>query len=342
MLLLLPYLIKPTKSYFYLKETNMLENKKIAVVIPAYNEEILIDQTISGIPDFIDNIVVVDDCSRDKTTDVVNKILSQQPDRIVLIKHTTNQGVGGAIASGYIWCRDHNIDIATVMAGDAQMDPADLPALLAPILNGSYDYTKGNRLFTGDAWNLIPKVRYLGNAAMSLLTKVASGYWQIADSQCGYTAINRKALLMIDWAKMYKRYGQPNDLLVRLNVYNFKVCDVPTRPIYNIGEKSGIKPIQMIPQLSYLLLKLFLWRMLQKYIIRDFHPLVFFYLFGFLLFLPGFLLGIWLVIYRIFIGYVSMTSALFSVFFVISGVQFLLFAMWFDMDINSILNRRYE
>jgi len=317
-------------------------NMKLSILIPAYNEEVLIERTISEIPAFIDTIVVVDDCSTDKTVNTVNALLSRQPERIIFLKHTSNQGVGGAIASGYVWCRDHDIDIAVVMAGDAQMDPADLPALLEPVLNDRYDYAKGNRLFTGDAWNLIPKVRYLGNATMSLLTKIASGYWQIADSQSGYTAINRKALLAIDWTKMYKRYGQPNDLLVRLNIYNFKVCDVPIRPIYNIGEKSGIKPIRMIPQLSYLLLKLFLWRMVQKYVIRDFHPLVFFYFFGFLLCLPGFLLGIWLIIYRIFVGYVAITSALFSALLVISGVQFLLFAMWFDMDNNSRLNRRYE
>jgi glycosyltransferase involved in cell wall biosynthesis len=317
----------------------MLENKKIAVVIPAYNEELLIERTIGGIPAFIDKIVVADDYSKDKTTGIVSAILSRQPDRIVLLKHASNQGVGGAIASGYIWCRDNDIDVAVVMAGDAQMDPADLPVLLEPVLNGGYDYTKGNRLFTGDAWNQIPKVRYLGNAAMSLLTKIASGYWQIADSQSGYTAINRKALLAIDWTKMYKRYGQPNDLLVKLNVFNFKVCDVPTRPIYNIGEKSGIKPIQMIPQLSLLLLKLFLWRMFQKYIIRDFHPLVLFYFFGILLWLPGLFLGTWLIFYRIFIGYVSVTSALFSALLTISGVQFILFAMWFDMDYNTRINR---
>jgi len=318
----------------------MLKNKTIAVVIPAYNEELLIERTVEGIPSFVDKIIVVDDCSQDKTVNIVETMLSQQTNRIVLLKHASNQGVGGAIASGYVWCRDNNADIAVVMAGDAQMDPTDLPALLEPILNDGYDYTKGNRLVTGDAWNLIPKVRYIGNAAMSLLTKIASGYWQIADSQSGYTAINRKALLTIDWDKMYKRYGQPNDLLVRLNIYNFKVCDVPIRPIYNIGEKSGIKPIQMIPQLSFLLLKLFLWRMFQKYVIRDFHPLVLFYFSGLLLWLPGFLLGIWLVIYRIFIGNVSVTSALFSAVLMISGVQFILFAMWFDMDYNTRINGR--
>jgi glycosyltransferase involved in cell wall biosynthesis len=320
----------------------MLDGKKIAVVIPAYNEEQLIERTVKGIPIFVDEIVVVDDCSADGTVSRVGRLLSEQPNRIILIEHPVNRGVGGAIASGYLWCRDHGVDIAVVMAGDAQMDPADLPALLDPLLADHYDYAKGNRLFSGDAWTLIPRVRYLGNAVMSLLTKIASGYWQVADSQCGYTAINRNALAAIDWTRMYTRYGQPNDLLVRLNIYNFRVCDVPTRPIYNIGEKSGIKPIRMIPRLSLLLLKLFIWRMFQKYVIRDFHPLVFFYLFGFSLSLPGFLLGIWLVIYRLFIGYVAVTSALFVALLIISGLQFLLFAMWFDMDYNLRMDTRSE
>jgi len=102
--------------------------------------------------------------------------------------------VGGAIATGYEWCRDHGGDVAVVMAGDAQMDPADLPVLLDPVVAREADYAKGNRLFTGDAWNQIPRVRYLGNAAMSLSIKIASGYWHVADSQCGYTAINLKTL----------------------------------------------------------------------------------------------------------------------------------------------------
>lgn len=312
----------------------MLDNKHIAVVVPAHNEQLLIEQTLVGIPDFVDKIVVVDDCSQDDTVNCVKVLMQRQPERINLIGHTTNQGVGGAIASGYTWCNDNDIDIAVVMAGDAQMDPNDLPALLKPLLADEVDYAKGNRLFSGDAWNLIPRARYLGNAAMSLLTKIASGYWNVADSQCGYTAINRKALQTIDWTKMYKRYGQPNDLLVRLNLYNLKVCDVPIRPVYNIGEKSGIKPIRMIPRLSLLLMKLFIWRMFQKYVIRDFHPLVFFYTFGIMLFLPGFLFGIWLVIYRLFVGGVAVSSALFSALFVISGLQLLLFAMWFDMEYN--------
>ena len=200
----------------------MIKKKKIAVVVPAYQEELLIGRVIETMPAFVDKIIVIDDCSMDKTAEVVNRHVKRQPKKVVLLRHEANQGVGGAIASGYKWCRDHDMDIAVVMAGDAQMDPADLPAVIEPILADRADYSKGNRLVTGDAWNTIPKVRYLGNSALSLLTKIAAGYWHIADSQTGYTAINKKALHLIDWDKMYKRYGQPNDLLVRLNIYSLR------------------------------------------------------------------------------------------------------------------------
>src|SRR5690606_32078622 len=231
--------------------------KTIAVVIPAYNEEQLIGQTVRGIPAYVDLIIVVDDCSKDRTGECVQQFVDSQPGRVHLIQHKVNQGVGGAIAAGYKWCRDNGVDIAIVMAGDNQMDPEDLPAILEPILIDDADYVKGNRLFTGDAWNQIPRIRYLGNSMLSLLTKIASGYWHVADSQAGYTAISLKALQTINWDEMYKRYGQPNDLLVRLNVFNFRVADVPIKPIYGIGEKSGIKPIRMIPKLALLILRLF-------------------------------------------------------------------------------------
>jgi glycosyltransferase involved in cell wall biosynthesis len=319
--------------------STLLEEKCIAVVVPAYNETLLIGATIEGIPSFVDKIVVVDDCSKDDTAEIIKSYVQQMPERVILIQHPINQGVGGAIASGYKWCRDRNVDIAVVMAGDNQMAPEDLPALLEPVLDGRADYAKGNRLFTGDAWNQIPRVRYLGNSMLSFLTKIASGYWHIADSQAGYTAINHRALKAINWNQMYKRYGQPNDLLVRLNIFGFRVVDVPVQPVYNIGEKSGIKPFRMIPRLSWLLFKLFLWRMKEKYIIRDFHPLLFFYGLGLLLFPSGFLFGLYLILYRLIIGPVSATSALFATFLFVSGLQSLFFAMWFDMEQNRQLWR---
>lgn len=306
------------------------------MVVPAYNEELLIGRVIDTMPDYVDKIVIVDDCSRDQTVATV-KSYQQTNERVLLIEHEQNQGVGGAIATGYKWCRDHKIDVAVVMAGDAQMDPDDMPAILDPVVEDKVDYTKGNRLFTGDAWNQIPRWRYLGNSALSLLTKIASGYWHVADSQSGYTAINLKALQTIDWDQMYKRYGQPNDLLVRLNVFNFRVIDVPIKPVYNIGEQSGIKPGKIIPKLSVLLFRLFLWRMVQKYIIRDFHPLIFFYGMGCGLLIPGLLFGIALIVYRLTVSIVSPTTALFAVFLFVSGLQALLFAMWFDMESNRHL-----
>lgn len=325
-----------------LRSSRLRPEPQIGVVIPAYNEERLIGQTIASVPALVDKIVVIDDCSKDRTAACIEEYVAREPQRIFLLRHEVNQGVGGAIATGYKWCRDNGVDIAVVMAGDNQMDPDDLPALLDPILTDQADYAKGNRLFTGDAWNQIPRIRYLGNAMLSLLTKIASGYWHIADSQAGYTAIGRRALETIDWEQMYKRYGQPNDLLVRLNIFNFRVCDVPVKPVYNIGEESGIKPMRMIPKLSWLLWRLFLYRMVQKYIIRDFHPLLFFYALGFLLLPLGLAFGLYLLYYRLFVNPVAVTSALFAAFLIISGLQSLFFAMWFDMDYNDDLKVYYH
>lgn len=312
----------------------MYEGKTVAVVVPAHDEERLIGRTLGTMPELVDRVVVVDDASTDATAERVAEIAAGCGGRVVLLRHERNQGVGGAIATGYRWVRDQGYDVAVVMAGDAQMDPGDLPALLDPVVSGRADYAKGNRLFTGEAWKVIPRVRYLGNSMLSLLTKIASGYWQVADSQCGYTAISRRALETIDWGRTYRRYGQPNDLLVRLNVYDFPVVDVPVRPVYGIGERSGVKPLRMIPRLSLLLFRLFLLRMGQKYVIRDFHPLVFFYALGALLTLPGLALGLYLLAYRAFTGPVAATSALFAMFLTVSGLQLVLFAMWFDMDHN--------
>ena len=314
----------------------MYRDKVIAVIVPAYNEEILIGKVLRTIPTFVDRIVVVDDASSDGTGEVV-KTHQKEDSRIIYLRHPENEGVGGAIVTGYKWARDNEISISVVMAGDAQMDPKDLPRLLDPVVNEEVDYSKGNRLFTGKAWKVIPKARYLGNAVLSFLTKIASGYWHVADSQSGYGAVSLDVLKTIDLDGVYKRYGMPNDFLVRLNVCHFRVRDVSVNPIYGIGERSGIKISKVIFTLSFLLLKLFLWRLKEKYIIRDFHPLVLFYSLGLILTPIGFVFGCYLLIYRLFIGPVAATSALFAAFFAISGLQSLFFAMWFDMEYNKEL-----
>jgi glycosyltransferase involved in cell wall biosynthesis len=314
----------------------MYQNKSIAVIVPAYNEEKLIGKVIETIPAFVDHIIVVDDASKDRTGEIV-KAHQQEDARIIYLRHPRNEGVGGAIVTGYKWALDNEISISVVMAGDAQMDPKDLPNLLDPLVEGEVDYSKGNRLFTGKAWRVIPKTRYLGNAILSFLTKIASGYWHVADSQSGYGAVTLEVLKTIDLDSVYKRYGMPNDFLVRLNVYQFRVRDVSVNPIYGIGEHSGIKIYRVIFTLSLLLLRLFIWRLKEKYIIRDFHPLVLFYLMGFVLTPIGFLFGFYLLIHRFFIGPVAATSALFAAFFAISGLQTIFFAMWFDMEYNKKL-----
>lgn len=315
----------------------MYKNKSVATVVPAYNEELLISRVIETMPDFVDYIVIVNDKSKDKTAEIVQSYVDRSDGRVILIDLTERQGVGGAIAEGYKWCRDHKIDATAVMAGDAQMDPADLPALLDPIVNDEVDYTKGNRLVTGEAWEIIPRSRYLGNAMLSLLTKIASGYWHITDSQSGYTVANLKVLETIDLDKIYKKYGMPNDLLVKLNIYNFRVRDVEIKPIYGIGEKSGIKPFLVIPRFSWLLMRLFFYRMVQKYIIRDFHPLIFFYAISGVLNVAGLVLFIRMIVYWIQNGHIPPINALAAFFSVTLGIQMLLFAMWFDMDSNKRL-----
>jgi len=314
----------------------MYKGKNIAAIIPTYNEERLIGKVIDTMPAFVDHIVVIDDASRDRTEGIV-KDYQKRENRLIYLCHEKNEGVGGAIATGYQWARDHEKDISVVMAGDAQMDPQDLPKLLDPVAEGEADYTKGNRLFTGKAWEIIPKTRYLGNAILSFLTKISSGYWHVADSQSGYGAVSLEVLKTIDLDNIYRGYGMPNDFLVKLNVYNFRVKDVPVNPVYNIDARSGIKIHRIVFPLSFLLLKLFFWRLKEKYIIRDFHPLVLFYLLGIVLTPIGVGFGFYLVIYRLLIGPVAATSALFAAFFAISGLQSLFFAMWFDMEYNKYL-----
>jgi hypothetical protein len=208
---------------------------------------------------------------------------------------------------------------------------------VTPVARGELDYAKANRLTTGQAWDLIPRTRYLGNAVLSLLTKIASGYWHVADSQSGYTAIGRDMLSRLDLHRVYTGYGFPNDFLVHLNVWNARVRDFPSRPVYGVGERSGIRYRKVVPRISWLLVKGFFWRLREKYVIRDFHPLVFFYAFGFFATFAGLVLGCVELGYRI-AGYeVSVGTVVLIALLLISGSQFTLFAMWFDMETNKDL-----
>jgi glycosyltransferase involved in cell wall biosynthesis len=312
----------------------MLDGKRVAVVVPAHDEEVLIGATLAGIPAFVDRIYVVDDGSRDAT---VERARATGDTRVEIVSHERNRGVGAAIVTGYKRALESGDDVDCVMAADNQMDPADLELLATPVARGELDYAKANRLFSGQAWDLIPRTRYLGNAVLSLLTKIASGYWHIADSQSGYTALSHQMLAQLDLDRVYTNYGFPNDLLVHLNVWNARVRDFSSRPVYGVGEKSGIRYRKVVPRISWLLVKGFFWRLREKYVIRDLHPLVFFYALGFLSTLVGLVLGAIEIGYRA-AGYeVSVGTVVLIALLLISGSQFTLFAMWFDMESNKDL-----
>jgi len=272
---------------------------------------------------------------------IPSKVANKTPerDRIIIINQLVNGGVGAAIARGYKWCKDHRIDCTAVMAGDAQMDPAELESICLPVITEGIDYVKGNRLIHRSAWLVVPKVRFIGNSVLTLLTKIASGYWHVSDTQTGYTAISLKALNAIPLYKIYPRYGMPNDMLVKLNIAFCTLREVEIKPVYRIGEKSKMKIWKVMPIISFLLFRLFFKRLWVKYFFRDFHPL-------FILYHLSFLIGI--VTIPIFSMVLKETISgepyrlsvliLFALL-VISGFQCLLFSMWMDIIDNERLHR---
>ncbi len=308
----------------------------VAVLVAAYNEGTQIGQVLKTVPDYVDHIVVVDDASIDDTAEVVTRSAEADP-RILLIRLSENSGVGGALAHAYTWARDNGVDIAVSIDGDGQMDPSEMERLLDPIVTGHADYTKGNRLVEPKAWRDIPRVRLMGNAVLSLLTKMASGYWSVADSQSGYSAAGRVALERIDWNSMYARYGRPNDVLVLANVAECRVADVPVTPVYGVGERSSMKIARVTFAISLLLIRRFWWRLYQKYLLRDFHPLLFFYLLAAVTALASgglFVRLLWLWVAN---GSVPQITALALAFFTITSLNSLFFAYWMDMEANRHL-----
>ena len=313
----------------------MFENKTIGVVVPAHNEELLIEQTLSTMPAFVDRIYVVNDCSTDRTLEII-QTLSEQDKRIKVIDHKVNLGLGQTLIDGYVAAREEAMDVTAVMAGDAQMNPADLPDVIRPITQNWAAYVKGNRLLRDDCFDKMPRHRFIGNSALTLLTKFATGYWRIIDPQCGYAAISKKALSTISIEDMIKGYGYNAHILNMLNLNNFRVCDVEVQPVYG-KEKSGIKLLNYIPTVSKLLAKLFAKRMIHKYLIREFHPLILFYLFSALNLLSSIGLGFRLGYLLSGPGlYGASTPVILSLTVIMTCFSFF-FAMWLDMEDNRRL-----
>lgn len=240
----------------------MYQGKKIGVVVPAYNEERWIASTIGSMPGYVDRIYVVDDGSKDGTGDIVSEI-GRQDDRLALITHVINKGVGAAIATGYRRCIEDDMSIAVVMAGDNQMDPAELPNLLTPIVSGYAGYSKGDRMSCITNMNGMPVWRRLGNLLLKWLTRVSSGNYKISDPQNGYSAAAVEALKRIELESLYPYYGYCNHLLAQFNVAGVKVVEVAMPARYQ-GEKSKIRYSRYIPRVSWLLVRILSWRLRAK------------------------------------------------------------------------------
>ena len=312
------------------KDLPLYRDHRVAVVVPAYNEELLIGETLTGVPDYVANVYVVNDCSSDRTRQIVDYYASKDSS-IIPIHHDTNKGVGAAIISGYKKALEDEMQIVAVMAGDNQMDPVFLPHLLDPIINGRCDYTMGNRLINPLYRKSMSSWRFSGNVILTLLTKIASGYWQMVDPQNGYTAISGRALERVDLDNVYPRYGYCNDLLVSLNILGFRVMNVPHPARYGL-EKSKIRYHTYIIRLSRLLLKDFLRRLEMKYVVLSFHPLVFFFFLGVGLTLLGVIGGLYSLYYRFILDQPIFVPAVSSLILFALGTQCLLFAMLFDMQ----------
>jgi len=259
------------------------------------------------------------------------RICAEADPRITIVDLPCNSGVGSAIVAGYQEVIRNGEDIAVVMAGDGQMDPADLDSIVAPLLSDQCDYAKGNRFLRGRSQiENIPRHRLFGNLILSVLTKIASGYWHVSDSQSGYTAINRRALMAVDWSRCYPRYGCPNDYLVRLNIANMRVSDVPIKAVYGPEWQSHMKPVAIAWPLLLLLFRLFRARMFQKYVVANGHPIVIFYAVAAIGLLSSSLLFLWGAVHTILLGRIPQTATILWGMTGMVSLQLILHA--FEMD----------
>ncbi len=303
----------------------MYRGVRIAAVVPAYKEERHIAQVIETMPDFVDHIVIVDDCSPDQTSAAAE---ATGDPRLRLIRHEANQGVGGAILTAHRAALELGSEINVVMAGDAQMDPDFLPQLLDPVVDG-YGFAKANRFFSGESFAGMPGYRIFGNIVLSFMTKFASGYWHIFDPQNGYTAIRAEVLRRLPLNKIAVSYSFENDLLINLNILDVPITDVPIPAVYG-NEVSSIKLSRVIPELLSLLFGGYWRRVWWKYMVWSFSPVALLLLAGLALIVLGVAVGLWVLANSI--GSPTAGSVMLAVVPFVLGVQMLLVSLQLDIQ----------
>lgn len=306
----------------------MYKGRTIAAVIPAYKEEALIAATVTGLPDLVDIVVVVDDCSPDDTSDAAK---ATGDPRLTVIRHEENQGVGGSIMTAHTAALALGSDINVVFAGDNQMDPTYLPQLLDPLIDDDYGFTKANRFYSSTSHKGMPTHRVLGNVVLSFLNKLASGYYNLFDPQNGYTATTREVLERLDFDEISRRYEFENDFLVNLNILSVRAKDIPIPANYGT-EVSGIKLSKVVPAIGGLLFKGFFKRIYRKYVINTFSPIALFFYSSLALLAWSFVSGIWVVAHTLGPPVATTGTVLLVVVPFLMGFQLMLTALTLDIQ----------
>jgi glycosyltransferase involved in cell wall biosynthesis len=321
----------------------MYREKKISLVIPAYNEERLIVPTLESVPELFDKVYVIDDVSTDGMAEVVRQCAIEDP-RIELIQHPINMGVGQGIITGYLQSSQDGYDIAVVCGGDHQMPLHETPNLLDAVIDEGVHYSKGNRFMNrGNAFDIMPSTRFWGNTLLSLMTKVASGNYDVFDVVDGFTAITKTAIDRMDWDKAWKGYGYPMDFVIRISGAGLKIKDIPRTAIYIPGERqSQIKGVEYMIKVTPMMFKSFWHRLVDRYIFADFHPLVMFYIFGGACLGLGALSSFWLLFDKLLLSGEGVTGprAVLCILFILSGVMSVLAAM--SMDIQNFQYQKLQ
>lgn len=310
-----------------------LKEYNIVIVIPAYKVEQEIESCISTLPEFIRHIIVINDCSPDQTKSIVERI-AKKDSRIVLISHDTNQGVGGAMVSGFRKALELGAQVVIKLDGDGQMDPQYIPELVYPLINGKADYTKGNRFHDFHALAHMPFIRRIGNLGLSFLTKIATGYWNCFDPTNGFLAIRGDVLSQLPMDKIDRTYFFETSMLSYLYLEDACIHDIPIPSLYNNG-KSNLSIRRTLAEFPVKLIVSFLKRILLKYFLYDFSIISVYLLVGVPLFLFGLIFGIikWINYARLYTPAPTGTVML-ATLCVILGIQILLSAI--DMDIKSV------
>jgi len=301
----------------------------IAVVIPCYKVSAHICELISRIGEEVNLIFVVDDACPEHSGQLVETACSDP--RLHVLYHAVNQGVGGAVLTGYSASILAGAEVIVKIDGDGQMDPALMSAFVAPIVRGEADYAKGNRFFEVETVRKMPIVRLIGNAGLSFLTKLSSGYWDLFDPTNGYTAISAKVAAHLSTSKLNKRYFFESDMLFRLNTMRAVVIDIPMYAEYG-NEQSGLKATHEIPRFLFGNIKNLLKRILYNYFLRNFSYATLELVFGIAFICFGSVFGVSNWIEQALSGtYASAGTVMLSALPVIIGLQLLLGFLNYDM-----------